>query len=371
MTERTTRYAPVDTIYGFIKEVFIRLGTPHDDATVCADVMITSDLHGIESHGIGRLKYYYDRILSGQHNVHTDIRIIRDIASTAVVDGNHGLGMVIAKRAMQMCIDKARVHGMGCVAVRNSTHFGIAGYYPMMAVEQGMIGLTVTNARPSMSPTFGVEPLLGTNPIAFGAPTDEPFPFLFDAATPIAQRGKIEVLARTGEEIPAGWVIDSEGQPVTNPASAIESFGTGQASFLPLGGSGEIWSGHKGYGLGTMVEILSASLQTGSFLMDLSGLDDLGVPRPFRVGHFFMAINIENFTDLEVFKRTTGSILRQLRNSKKEPGQPRIYTAGEKEYERETEVRSNGIKIVPNLQDDIIFLRNKLGLTEYAFPFQK
>ena len=234
MTERIMHYVPVDIIYRFMRDFFVKVGTPEDDAAICADVMIASDLRGIESHGIGRLRYYYNRIISGQHDVKTPMQVVRDGATTAVIDGNHGLGMVISKRAMQMAIEKARVHGMASVAVRNSTHFGIAGYYPMMAVEQGMIGLTVTNSRPSMSPTFGVEPLLGTNPIAFGAPTDEPFPFIFDAATPIAQRGKIEVLARNGEEIPDGWVIDSKGRTVTSPAVAMASFEKRQASFLPL-----------------------------------------------------------------------------------------------------------------------------------------
>jgi len=369
MTERIMHYVPVDIIYRFMRDFFVKVGTPEDDAAICADVMIASDLRGIESHGIGRLRYYYDRIISGQHDVKTPMQVVRDGATTAVIDGNHGLGMVISKRAMQMAIEKARVHGMASVAVRNSTHFGIAGYYPMMAVEQGMIGLTVTNSRPSMSPTFGVEPLLGTNPIAFGAPTDEPFPFIFDAATPIAQRGKIEVLARNGEEIPDGWVIDSKGRTVTSPAVAMASFEKRQASFLPLGGAGETLSGHKGFVLGTMVEILSASLQTGSFLTDLSGVDASGNPQPFRIGHYFLAINIENFTDLETFKLTTGNILRQLRNSNKEPGQSRIYTAGEKEFEKEKEVRAKGIKIIPKLQDDIVFLRDRLELSEIAFPF--
>jgi len=171
-------YIPVTTLRRFIRDFLIKVGVPADDAEICADVIIESDKRGIESHGIGRLKYYYDRIKSGQHKVVTKFEVVKETPTTAVVDGHHGMGMVIGTRSMQMAIDKAKTYGLGCVAVRNSTHYGIAGYYPTMAVKQGMIGMSVTNARPSVSPTFGVEPNLGTNPIAFGAPTDEDFPNL-------------------------------------------------------------------------------------------------------------------------------------------------------------------------------------------------
>ncbi|HTX80181.1 MAG TPA: Ldh family oxidoreductase, partial [Longilinea sp.] len=276
---------------------------------------------------------------------------------------------VIAKRSMQMAIDKAREFGMGSVAVRNSTHFGIAGYYPLMAIQQGMIGFTVTNARPAVSPTFGVQPMLGTNPIAFGAPTDEEIPFLYDGATPITQRGKIEVLARAEKPVPEGWVIDDRGETMTDPEKTLASLGKGSASLLPLGGAGELLAGYKGYGLGTMVEILSAALQTGAFLYALSGVDEDGKPRPFRVGHFFMAINIESFTSLDQFKAITGQILRDLRDSKKTPGRDRIFTAGEKEFEMLKVTRERGIEVNLNLQKEIKFLQQELHLENYPFPF--
>jgi L-2-hydroxycarboxylate dehydrogenase (NAD+) len=368
MTEKTI-LLPVKTLEDFIRDVLLKLGVPADDAQTCTEVIIASDLRGIESHGIGRLRYYYDRIVSGQHQVVTQFEVVRESPTTAVVDAHHGMGMVIAKRAMQMAIDKARDYGMGSVAVRNSTHFGIAGYYPLMAVQEGMIGLTVTNARPAMAPTFGVQPLLGTNPIAFGAPTDEDFPFLYDGATPITQRGKIEVLAREEKPVPAGWIIDQNNQPLTDANEIMAGLTRGTAALLALGGEGEILGGHKGYGLGTMVEILSAALQTGSFLTGLTGISADGKPQPFRVGHFFMAIKIEAFTALEDFKSTTGQILRELRGSHKAPGKARIYTAGEKEFENEKMVRARGVEVVPNLQKDLIFLKKELGLDKYHFPF--
>jgi len=359
----------VETLENFIRDTLLALGVPGEDAQTCTEVIIASDLRGIESHGIGRLRYYYDRIKSGQHKVVTQFEVMRESPTTAVVDGHHGMGMVIARRAMQMAIAKARIYGMGSVAVHNSTHFGIAGFYSLMAVKEGMIGLTVTNARPSMAPTFGVQPMLGTNPIAFGAPTDEDFPFIYDGATPITQRGKIEVLAREEKGVPKGWIIDQDNQPLTDAKEILAGLTRGTAALLPLGGEGEQLGGHKGYGLATMVEVLSASLQTGSFLSGLTGISADGKPQPFRVGHFFMAINIEAFTTLEDFKSTTGQILRELRSSHKAPGHARIYTAGEKEYENEKIARAKGVPVVPNLQKDLIFLKKELGLDIYQFPF--
>ncbi len=365
-----TRYLPVATVQQFMVDVFTGMGVPQPDAELSAEVIIAADLRGIESHGIGRLRYYYDRLKAGQHQPVTKFEVVREGPTTAVVDGNHGMGPVIGVRAMQMAIDKARTYGMGSVAVRNSTHFGIDGYYALMAVKAGMAGLSFTNARPSIAPTFGVLPMLGTNPIAFGAPTQEPdCPFLFDAATSIVQRGKIEVLSRAEHPAQEGWVIDSQGRFATDPDQILQGLTKGEHALLPLGGLGESLGGHKGYGLATMVEIFSAAFQGGSFLYALTGFDEKGAPRPFRVGHFFMALNIEHFIPLEEFKATTSAILRQLRESPKAPGQTRIYTAGEKEAENEKRIRVDGIPIVPNLQKDLKFLQAALGLAQYKFPF--
>ncbi|MCE5209911.1 MAG: Ldh family oxidoreductase [Chloroflexi bacterium] len=362
-----TIHVPVNTMRQFMEEVFTKIGVPANEAKICADVLIASDLRGIESHGVQRLKMYYDRIKTGQQKAVTDFEIVRESPTTAVVDGHHGMGMVIGTRSMQMAIDKAKQYGMGSVAVRNSTHFGIDGYYARMAINQGLIGMSFTNARPSISPTFGVQPLLGTNPIAFGAPTDEDCPFLFDAATSIIQRGKVEVYNRIDKPIPPGWVTGADGKPMTNAAEILAALPKDKAALLPLGGPGEELSGYKGYGLATIVEILCASLQTGAYLSDLLGFDKNGNKQPFMVGHFFMAINIENFVDLETFKKTTGDILRTLRESTKVPGEDRIYTAGEKEYELEHIVPLEGIAVVPSIQKDIIAIQKELGLD---YPFQ-
>jgi L-2-hydroxycarboxylate dehydrogenase (NAD+) len=369
MISQTRCVVSADILEQFMRDVFIRLGVPSEDAKICAAILIASDLRGVESHGIGRLKMYYDRILQGTQFANTQVEIVRESPTTAVVDGHHGMGQVIAYRSMQMAIEKARQYGMGAVAVRNSAHFGIAGYYPGMAIEAGMIGMAFTNARPSIAPTFGVKPMLGTNPIAFGCPTDEPFPYLYDAATSITQRGKLEVMERLEKDLPAGWVIDQAGNPLVNPGECLEDFGRSAAALLPLGGSGEILGGHKGYGLATIVEILSASLQTGSFLYGLIGLDDEGKKIPNKLGHFFMAMNIESFTDLASFRKTTGDILRELRAATLQPGCQRIYTAGEKEYEIEKRVRAEGVLIVPNLLKDIRTIIAQMGMVEYEVYF--
>lgn len=367
--ETNTVPVDVDVLERFMRDVFIKLGVPADDAVICARILITSDLRGIESHGIQRMKMYYDKIRLGVQQPVTQLEIVRESPTTAVIDGHNGMGQVIAHRSMTMAIEKARQYGMGGVAVRNSTHFGIAGYYPLMAIQAGMIGMAFTNARPSIAPTFGVRPMLGTNPIAFGCPTDEVFPFLYDAATSITQRGKLEVLDRLNKPTPQGWVIDQAGNSVTDTRGCLEGFGKETAALLPLGGNGETLGGHKGYGLATMVEIFSAALQTGSFLYGLIGLDEQKKPQPNRLGHFFMAMNIESFTDLADFKKTTGDILRELRAATKQPGHERIYTAGEKEYEHEQRVRSQGVQIVPSLLKDIHAMIDGLGLYKYEPAF--
>ncbi len=362
-------HIPVAVIENFMRDVFQGLGVPEEEARICADVLITSDLRGIESHGVGRLKYYYDRIQAGVQFTMTEMEIVKETEGTALVDGHHGMGHVIAYRSMRMAMDKARQYGLGAVAVRNGTHFGIAGYYPLMAVKEGMMGLTVTNARPAVAPTFSTEPMLGTNPIAFAAPSDLPYPFCYDAATPITQRGKIEVAARAEKPVPSGWVIDERGEPMTDPEEILEALGTATAALLPLGGAGEELAGYKGYSLGAMVEILSASLCGGMFMKDLLGFASDGSRRPYMLGHFFLAIDIEHFIPLAVSRRITGDIMRALQNARKAPGADRIYVAGEKEYEREKVIREQGIPVNPNLRRELQVMRDELNISGYEDYF--
>ena len=352
----------------FMKEGFIALGVPKDDAEVCSTVLIESDLRGIESHGIGRFKMYVDRIRDGIQLPVTRQTIIKETANTAVIDGGHGMGHVIAYRAMQLAIDKAKESNIGMVAVRNSSHFGITGFYPAMAVNSGMVGLAFSNARPSVAPTFGVDPVIGTNPISFGAPADDKYPFLLDIATSITQRGKIEVYAREGKDTPPGVTIDKEGRDCTDSQRLLKDLVDGKAALLPLGGAGEDLAGYKGYGLGVMIEILCASLCGGSFGKALSGFE--GEKKVHhKLGHFFVAINIESFVPLDVFKKTTGAILREIRSSTRAPSQDRIYIAGEKEFEMVETRKKQGIPINKPLQIIMKDLIKGLNLGEFNFPF--
>lgn len=360
-----------NTITRFVIEVFIRYGVPEEDAKICADVLLQADKWGIESHGVNRFKpIYLDRIKSGIQNPVTHFEIIKETATTAVADGHLGMGQVIGYKAMNLAIKKAKEYGMGMVAVRNSTHYGIVGYYANMAVKSGCIGITGTNARPSIAPTFGVENMLGTNPLTFGMPSDEEFPFLLDCATSITQRGKIEYYARIGKDTPTGMVIGSDGKAKTDSNQILKDLNSGNAALAPLGGIGEELAGYKGYGYATVVEILSAALQQGKFLRALSGIDKDGNKIPMPLGHFFIAIDPEAFMGLEEFKKTCGDILRELRSSKKAPGQERIYTAGEKEYLIWQQRKDNGVPINEAVRKELIQLRDELGLNKYEFPFE-
>lgn len=356
----------------FMTAVFEKMGVPTEDARLCADVLLESDRRGIESHGCNRFKpIYIDRIKSGILNPVTKIDILKETPTTAVLDANDGMGMVASKKAMDMCIEKAHKYGMGMVAVRNSSHYGIAGYWTGLAAKENMIGISGTNARPSVAPTFGVENMLGTNPLTFSIPTDEPFPFTLDCATSVIQNGKIEYYARINHDTPKGLVISREGEELTDSAEILKKIRSQQAALAPLGGFGETTGGYKGYGYSTVVEILSAALQSGIFLKALDGKDEEGKIRPYHLGHFFIAIDTEAFMGAEAFKKTCGDILRELRGSEKAPGQERIYTAGEKEYDVWMYRKDKGVPVTEAVQKEFIGLRDEFGLTQFKFPFEK
>ena len=367
----TKKFIPFEVVEKFMVNVMLMAGIPLEDAKIVTDVLLQADKLGFDSHGVNRLKtIYLDRIKEGILNPVTNYKIIKEGPTTAVVDGQNGMGHVIAYNAMMLAINKAKKYGMGMVAVRNSSHYGFAGYYPLMAVKENMIGITGTNARPSVAPTFGVENMLGTNPMTFGIPSDDSFPFLLDCATSIIQRGKIELYAREGKELHKGCVIDENGESKTNSSEVLKDLIAGNAALTPLGGVGEETAGYKGYGYATVVEILSAALQQGSFMKMLVGVRN-GKKVPYSVGHFFIVIDISAFTDPEDFKKTTGNILRELRASKKMPGQTRIYTAGEKEYDTWLERKDKGVPFNNELLEEFRGLCKIYKLEEYLTYFEE
>ncbi|HBX49634.1 MAG: lactate dehydrogenase [Bacteroidetes bacterium RIFOXYB2_FULL_35_7] len=366
MKENVT-YISINELEKFTTEVLKGCGMSEKHAKISADVLIAADIRGIDSHGVNRLKpIYYDRFADGIIDPAAECIIIKESPTTVVIDGNNAMGMVSSVKAMNMAIEKAQKYGMGMATVRNSNHFGIAGYYANMAAEKGMIGITGTNARPSVAPTFGNEGMLGTNPLTFVMPSDEAFPFFLDCASSTGQRGKIEAYARINKPTPEGWVVDKNNDSQTDSNEILKGLTNGNSVLLPLGGAGEEGSGYKGYGYATVVEILSAALQGGVFLKALTGMQD-GKKVPYRLGHFFIAISIEAFTELDEFKKITGSILRDLRNSSKMPGADRIYTAGEKEYLTMLERTEKGVPVNFELLEELKIMAKELHIIDYSF----
>ncbi len=364
-------YIPWDMIQGFMTDTFVAYGVPLEDAKICTDVLLESDRRGIESHGCNRFKpIYLDRIDQGILYPTTQYEVVKETPTTLVVDAHDGMGMVASYKAMQTIIAKAKKNGMAMAAIRNSSHYGIAGYWTSMAVKEGLIGISGTNARPSIAPTFGVENMLGTNPLTFGLPTDEDFPFTLDCATSISQRGKIEYYARNGKDTPAGMVIGRDGSAMTDSPAILKGLTDGSAALAPLGGIGEDLAGYKGYGYATVVEIFSAALQAGSFLKMCIDRDENGNKKPYHLGHFFIVIDPEAFCGLETFKKIAGEILRELRASEKAPGQTRIYTAGEKEHDIWLDRKDKGVPVGDAVQKEFIAIRDKKNLP-YKFPFEK
>lgn len=365
-------YVPWDLMNDFMIDVFKAYGVPEDDAKICADVLLESDRRGIESHGCNRFKpIYIDRIVNGTLLPETNLEIVKETPTTVVMDAHDGMGMVAAHAMMKKLIEKAKTNGMAGGAIRNSTHYGIAGYWSDMAANEGLIGITGTNARPSIAPTFGVENMLGTNPLTFSLPTDEDFNFCLDCATSIVQRGKIEYYARIGKDTPQGMVVTHDGSSVSDSKQILKMLVEGTAALAPLGGGpSDDMAGYKGYGYATVVEILSAALAGGEYMKSLSGVSPEGKSQMYHLGHFFFVIDPEAFMGLDTFKKTAGDICRQLRASQKAPGYDRIYTAGEKEHLVWLERKGKGVPVSEAVQKELIKLRDEHDLP-YRFPFEE
>ena len=366
----TRPYVSWELMNAFLIDAFKGYGVPEEDAEICADVLLESDRRGIESHGCNRFKpIYIDRLLNGTLLPETKLEILRETPTTLVMDAHDGMGMVASYRMMERLLEKAKACGMAGGAIRNSTHYGIAGYWATMASREGLIGITGTNARPSIAPTFGVENMMGTNPLTFALPTDEEFPFCIDCATSIVQRGKIEYYAREGKDTPAGMVVAQDGGTMRDSGEILKALVEGTAALAPLGGIGEELGGYKGYGYAAVVEILSAALAGGQFMKALTGQDEEGNPRMYRLGHFFFVVDPEAFMGREAFRKTAGEICRALRSSRRAPGSERIYTAGEKEYLTWLERKDRGVPVGEAVQREILAVRDALGLP-YHFDFE-
>jgi len=348
----------------FCIQVFEELGVAPSDAQIASDVLVSADLRGVDSHGVARLSRYYVKYLKqGMVPARFETQIVHETPTTAVMDGGAGLGLVVAYRAMELAIAKARKHYVGFVAVRNSTHYGMAGYYAMMALKHDMIGISSTNAKAIVLPTLGRDPMLGTNPISIAVPAGQERPFVLDMATSIVPQGKLEVYERLGKPIPLGWATDEKGQLTTDTSRAlknvIERRGGG---LLPLGGLGEEMGGHKGYGLALAVDIFSGMLSGAAYLALTDPVDKTGRPLPSNLGHFFGAFRVDGFRPLSEFKSGMDDLIRRLRDSSKMKGASRIYIHGEKEFETAEQRRREGIPLNPKVVLDLQNIAKELRL---------
>ena len=322
--------------------VFTRFGLREEDAAVCADVLVMADLRGVDSHGVSNAvqQIYVPALKDGRINPKPNVTIVSETATTAVVDGDQGMGMISGVFGMKLAIKKAQEIGLGMVTVRNSKHYGMAGYYAMMALDHEMIGWSMTNSGPGVVPLWGREPMLGTNPIAIAAPALEETPFVFDVATSTVAAQKVAIAGILGAPIPEGWVVDTEGSPTTNPLAARDS-----RALLPLGATRE-QGGHKGYGLAVIVDIFCGILSNAGWSKELERR---------QVGHFFGAFRIDAFRPADEFKRHMDRMIRALRATPPAKGHDRVYVAGDPDAESEVERRRDGI---PLHKDVVAYLRN-------------
>lgn len=349
---------------GFVARVFATLGVPQEDAQVTADVLVEANLRGIDSHGVARTRRYVQGLRDGVMLARPDIQVVHETPVTALLDGGAGLGQVAGVKATKLAIEKASKAGLGFVAVRNSNHYGIAGYYAMMALKEDLIGVSMTNAATLVVPTFGKDAVLGTNPISIAVPTGEERPFVLDMATSVVTRGKLEEYERLEKPLLQGWATDSRGLPTDDAGGVLRSLqdrlGGG---ILPLGGVGEALGGHKGYGLALLVDILCGVLPGAGYASYVYPKDGAGNPLPADIGHFFGALRVDAFRPLDDFKSAMDDIIQILRSSAKAEGQERIFIHGEKEFEMAEERMREGIPLHPKVVTDLREIGEELGIT--------
>lgn len=317
---------------------FVKHGVSEAHARTAAEILVTADMRGVDSHGVIRLDSYYGtRLRAGLIDPTTPLTVLHETPTTLSLDANAGLGMVAGFTAMTRCIEKAENVGLAMVTVRNSNHYGIAGYYAMMALPHNMIGISFTNSQPLVAPTYGRTAILGTNPIAVAAPAGHNRPYVLDMATSIVPIGRVTVYSKAGRQIPEGWGIDGTGQITTDPNAVLHG-----GALLALGGS-DVMRGYKGYGLSLLVDIFSGVLSGASTGQDVA---HKGEPRPADVGHFFAAVKVEAFRNIQDFTRDMDKLLDELKNAPKAEGQDRIYIHGEKEFELFEKYAKNGVPVM-------------------------
>jgi L-2-hydroxycarboxylate dehydrogenase (NAD+) len=347
----------------FCQNVFEKMGIPPKDAFTTTEVLVLADLRGIDSHGVARLRRYVTGLKNGMMLAKPQMKVVHETPITALLDGGAALGQVAGKRGMEMAIEKALKSGAGFVTVRNSNHYGIAGYYSLMALKHDLIGISLTNSDVYVVPTFGREVMLGTNPISVTVPAMKERPFVLDMSTAVATLGKLEVHNRMGKKIPLGWATDEKGRSCDDPPRILGNIrGKVGGGILPLGGEGEEFGGHKGYGLDLLVDILCGVLSGSGYSNMLYPKTPEGKPLPSLVGHFFGALRVDAFRPVEEFKKDMDGLIHRLKNSAKAEGQSRIYIHGEKEFEMEEKYRKEGIPLYYKVYEDLKAIGAEIGV---------
>ena len=330
----------LETLEKFCADVFEAFGFSTEEGNQISDVLLTADLYGIESHGMQRMVRYHKGIEKGQIHLDAKPEVVFETPVSAVIDGHSGMGQLISVFAMNKAIGKAKATGVGIVSVRESNHYGIAGYYAQMASKQGLIGFSCTNSEAIMVPTFSRQVMLGSNPLAVAAPA-EPYPFLFDASTTVVTRGKLEMYNKMGKPLPQGWALDETGAPSDEAPRVLANIvGKNGGGIMPLGGDTEQLGSHKGYGYGMIVELFSSILSMG-----VTSNECCTFPDRTGICHGFAAINPAAFGDPELIKQHLSDYLGKLRESALAEGAERIYTHGEKEVLAQADRRENGIPV--------------------------
>ena len=352
-----------EDLTNFCLRVFQKLGVSEQDARITSEVLVMADLRGIESHGVARLRRYVDGLRNGVMVAKPEITTLRETPATALIDAGAGLGQPASRQAMQQAIQKAIEVGVGFVSLRNSNHYGIAGYYAMMALEHDCIGMSMTNSDALVVPTFGRDAMLGTNPIAVAAPANKELPFVLDMATSTVSRGKLEVYERQGKPVPMGWATDERGLGTDDAHRVLENFSKrAGGGLLPLGGEGELLSGYKGYGLALLVDVLCAVLSGAAYANLVYPKTPDGKPMPANLGHFFGAWRVDAFRPVDDFKVAMDDLQQRLKNTAKAEGQDRIYIHGEKEYEKAENYSRDGIPISPKVIEDLKAIAEKMAV---------
>ncbi|MBZ2174128.1 Ldh family oxidoreductase [Schnuerera sp. xch1] len=333
----------------FVTDVFKHLGVREEDAKLAADVVVQSDVTGVNTHGLARMPMYVRRLQQKAVNPTPNIRQTNESENLIALDGDNGPGNVVGPTAINMCIEAAKKHGFAAVSIKNSNHYGVGNYYGWKFAEANLIGMTMTNSTPNVAPTGGSVSMIGTNPVTIAIPAGKHYPLVLDMATSVVAFGKIRKAAEEGKKIPLGWAVDKDGKPTEDPNEALNG------SLLPIGG-------YKGYGLAMVIDILSAVLSQSAYGLDIGNKFDPDCTKPEKIGHFMLAIDISKFLDLNTFKKSMDEYIETMKNTEKAVGVEEIYIPGEIEFLRAEKIKETGIPVAEGIQAKMIKIAKDVGI---------